>query len=214
MYRLTVILLITALAPAQVKTFKPGFNLFSVEQDIAMGKKAAIELERTRPVVRNDEISGYVARVGARLAHSRFAGQFGFRFSVINDPHVNAVALPGGPVYVNTGLLAAVDNESQLAGVLAHEMSHVALRHGTHEVSKANLIQIPAALASSMVNNDSVLGELAKLGIDFGAQSIVMQYSRTAEHEADINGARMMHDAHYDPTEMARFFVTLEKTDP
>src|SRR5438445_2432805 len=189
MYRLTVILLIAGLAPAQVKTFKPGFNLFSVEQDIAMGKKAAAEVERTRPVVRNDELSGYVARVGARLAHSRYAGQFGFRFSVINDRHVNAVAFPGGPVYVNSGLLAVLDNETELAAVLAHEMSHVALRHGTHQASKAILVQAPAAAVEALIREDSNLADLARLGINFTASSVLLNYSRENEREADLNGA-------------------------
>ncbi len=195
---------------AQVKQFKPGFNLFSPEQDIQMGKKAAAEVERTRPVVRNDELSGYLARVGARLAHSRYAGQFGFRFSVVNDPHVNAVAFPGGPIYVNSGLLAVLDNETQLAGVLAHEMSHVALRHGTHQASKAILIQAPAAAAEALIRDDSTLAEIARLGITFTANSALLKYSRENEQEADLNGALIMNDTGYDPVEMERFFEKLE----
>jgi predicted Zn-dependent protease len=213
MHRILVFLLAAVLF-AQVRELHPGFNLFTPQQDIELGKEAAAKIVKDSHVVKNAELTAYLTAIVARLAKSSRAGTFPFTFTILNDQEVNAFALPGGPMFVNTGLIAAVDNESQLAGVLAHEMSHVALRHGTHEVSKANLIQIPAALASSMVSNDSVLGELAKLGIDFGAQSILMQYSRSAEHDADINGARIMQDAHYDPREMARFFVTLEKTDP
>src|SRR5258706_5123727 len=211
MRRLTVILFSAVLVFAQVKQFKPGFNLFSPEQDIQMGKEAAAEVERTRPVVRNDELSGYLARVGARLARSRYAGQFGFRFSVVNDPHVNAVAFPGGPIYVNTGLLAVLDNESQLAGVLAHEMSHVALRHGTHQASKAILIQGPAAAAEALIRDDSNLAEIARLGISFTANSVLLRYSRDNEREADLNGALIMNDTGYNPVEMERFFEKLER---
>jgi predicted Zn-dependent protease len=213
MHRILAFLLAGVLS-AQVHELHPGFNLFTPQQDIELGKEAAAKIVQSSHVVANREITAYLTAIGARLAKSPGAGTFPFTFTILNDREVNAFALPGGPMFVNTGLLLAVDSESQLAGVLAHEMSHVALRHGTHEVSKANLIQIPAALASSMVSNDSVLGELAKLGIDFGTQSILMQYSRSAEHDADINGARIMQDAHYDPREMARFFVTLENTDP
>src|SRR5215472_7574423 len=202
MHRVCVFLLAGVLS-AQVRELHPGFNLFTPQQDIELGQEAAAKIVKSSQVVKNKELTSWLTAIGARLAASSRAGSFPFTFTILNDKDVNAFALPGGPLFVNTGLLAVLDNESQLAGVLAHEMSHVALRHGTHEASKANLIQVPAALASSMVNSDSVLGELAKLGIDFGAQSILMQYSRSAEHDADINGARMMQDAHYDPREMA-----------
>src|SRR6185312_11882515 len=100
----------------------------------------------TEPIVQNKDLVDYINRIGKRLAASKHAGDFPFTFEVINTPEINAFALPGGPMFVNTGLIAAVDNESELAGVLAHEMSHVALRHGTTNVSKANLIQLPAML--------------------------------------------------------------------
>jgi predicted Zn-dependent protease len=130
---------------------------------------------------------------------------------VVNDRHVNAVALPGGPVYVNTGLLAVLDNETQLAGVLAHEMSHVALRHGTHQATKAIFVQAPAAAAEALIREDTNLADLARLGITFTANSVLLNYSRENEHEADLNGALMMNDVGYDPIEMARFFEKLER---
>jgi hypothetical protein len=195
---------------AQVKQLKPGFNLFSPQQDIQMGQEASAEVERTMPVVSNAELSGYLTRIGGRLAKSKRAGTFPFKFSVINDKSINAFALPGGPVYVHTGLLAAIDNESELAGVLAHEMSHVALRHGTHQASKANLIQLPAALASAVIGQGSIWASLAQLGIGLGAQSVLLKYSRDAERDADLNGAQIMNDSGYDPVQMATFFQKLE----
>lgn len=207
---LTVIVLGSAPLWAQRKELKPGFNLFSPQQDIQMGQEAAAQVEKTMPVVRSDELAGYLTRVGARLAQSKHAGTFPFHFSVINDKSINAFALPGGPIYVHTGLLAAVDNESQLAGVLAHEMSHVGLRHGTHQATTANFIQLPAALAAAMIGNKTLLGSLAQLGINIGAGSLLLKYSRSAESEADLNGARIMNDAGYNPLEMARFFEKLE----
>src|SRR2546430_16544776 len=130
MRRLVVLLVSSLSLLAQLKEPKPGFNLFSPAQDIQMGKEAAAQVEKSSPVVRNEELTGYLTRLGSRLAKSPKAGMFPFTFAVINDPSINAFALPGGPIFVHTGLLAAIDNESQLAGVLSHEMSHVALRHG------------------------------------------------------------------------------------
>jgi beta-barrel assembly-enhancing protease len=195
---------------AQLKDLRPGFNLFTPQQDIQMGKEAAGEVEKTMPVVKNEELSAYLSKVGARLAKSPHAGTFPFSFSVINDKSINAFALPGGPVFVHTGLIAALDNESQLAGVLAHEMSHVALRHGTNQASKANLLQLGALLASSGLGDQSVWGKLGQLGIGLGAQSVLLKYSRNAERDADLNGARIMNEAGYDPVQMAVFFQKLE----
>jgi predicted Zn-dependent protease len=211
MYRAIALLAALPLT-AQLRDLKPGFNLFSPEHDIQIGKESAAQVERTRPVIRDSELTGYLTRIAGRLAASKRSGTFQFRFSVINDPEINAFALPGGPIYVNTGLLAAVDNETQLAGVLAHEMSHVALRHGTHEASKAAFVEIPVILASEAIgDNDSMLAKLAQVGINFGAQSVLLKNSRSAESEADLNGARIMNDSGYDPVGMARFFDKLEQ---
>ena len=105
------------------------------------------------------------------------ADEYPYSFKVVNDQSINAFALPGGPTFVNTGLIAAADNEAQLAGVMAHEISHVALRHGTNQASKANLIQLPAMLAGAVVGNGSMLGQLAQLGIGLGANSVLLKYS-------------------------------------
>src|SRR5262249_47598444 len=100
----------TALLIAQPKQFKPGFNLFSPQQDVEMGKQAAAEIEKTMPVIHDDEINGYLTKIGSRLAQSKHAGQFPFRFHAVNDKSINAFAFPGGPIYVHTALIAAVDN--------------------------------------------------------------------------------------------------------
>lgn len=198
---------------AQVKDFKPSrFNLFSPQQDIEIGKEAAAEVRRTMPVVSNAELTGYVQRIGSRLAKSKRAESFPFTFEVINDSSINAFALPGGPMFVHTGLLAALDNESQLAGVLAHEMSHVTLRHGTSQVSKANLLQLGVMIGTAGMGNGSMWSRLGQLGIGLGANSLLLRYSREAEKEADLNGAQIMHEVGYDPAQMARFFQKLENS--
>jgi len=206
-----VLLFLPLAAPAaDRKELKPGFNIFTLDQDIQMGMQSAAEVRKTQAVVDNDELTGYLMRIGGRLGKSPRAGKFTFQFAVLNDKSINAFALPGGPIFVHTGLLGAIDNESQLAGVLAHEMSHVALRHGTHEASKAMLVQAPAALLGATIGDDSTIAKLAQEGIALGAQSVLLKYSRDAERDADLNGTRIMNDTGYDPLEMARFFEKLQ----
>jgi predicted Zn-dependent protease len=213
--RLIAIILIAGSALlAQVKVYKPsGLNLFSKEQEVQLGKESAEEVRKTTPMVKNDELVGYVNRIGGRLAKSKHVGGYAFTFEVVNDASINAFALPGGPMFVHTGLLAALDNESELAGVLAHEMSHVALRHGTSNVTKGNLIQLPTMLGADMVGKKGgILGSLGQLGVNLGAQSMLLKYSRGAEQEADLNGAQIMNEVGYDPSQMAAFFQKLEAT--
>jgi predicted Zn-dependent protease len=111
-------------------------------------------------------------------------------------------------MFINTGLLRAVDNEAQLAGVMGHEMSHVILRHGTNQASKSKLIELPAVLASQM-SGGSMMGQLAELGIGLGANSVLLKFSRTAESQADLMGSHLMAESGYNPVEMARFFEKL-----
>ncbi|HET8548225.1 MAG TPA: M48 family metallopeptidase [Bryobacteraceae bacterium] len=206
-----VFLLAAASVFAQPRNVKPGWNLFSKEQDIQLGREAAAQVEQQMPVVRDRTLTEFVNRIGQRLASTPEADRYPYTFKLINDQSINAFALPGGPTYVHTGLIRAADNEAQVAGVMAHEIAHVALRHGTHQASKANLIQLPAMLAGAVAGGGgSMLGQLAQLGIGLGANSLLLKYSRDAERDADILGARMMARAGYNPVEMARFFEKLE----
>src|SRR3954453_19553809 len=194
---------------AEVPTFKPGFNLFSKQQDIQLGREAAAQVERQMQVVHDPTLEGVVQRIGQQLSSNPKAGGFPYTFKVVNDKSINAFALPGGPTFVQTGLLSAIDNEAQLAGVMAHEISHVALRHGTNQASKANLLQLPAMIAGAVIGNGGLLGQLAQVGIGLGFNSVLLKYSRDAEKQADLLGAQLMADAGYNPLEMARFFEKL-----
>lgn len=193
----------------EIKEQKPGWNLFSKEQDVQLGREASAEIEKQVVVINNPEVTQYLNLLGGKLAKSKRANDFPYFFKLVADDSINAFALPGGPMYVHTGLIKAAENEGQLVGVLAHEMSHVALRHGTNQASKQNLLQLPAALAGAMAGN-SMWGQLAQLGIGLGANSVLLKFSRSAETQADYNGALMMSDAGYNPIEMARFFEKLE----
>jgi len=197
-------------ALAQLHQYKPGFNLFSRDQDIQLGKEAAGEIEKQAEVVDNQELTAYINSIGRKLAAQPQADEYPYTFKVVNDKSINAFALPGGPAFVHSGLIATVDNEAQLAGVLAHEITHVALRHGTNQVTRANLIQLPAMLAVKAAGTDSMLGKLSQIGIGLGANSLLLSFSRTAETQADLVGAQIAAQAGYNPIEMARFFQKLE----
>src|ERR1044071_294968 len=141
-------------AGAAQTQFKPGFNLFSQDQDQEIGKQSAAEAERQLPILHDQSIDAYVGRVGKRLASAAPGAKYLYRFKVVNASDVNAFALPGGYMYVNRGLIEAVQNEGQLAGVMAHEMAHVALRHGTSQASKAYLGQAGLGLLGGLLGKD------------------------------------------------------------
>jgi predicted Zn-dependent protease len=191
--------------------FHPGFNLFSKEQDVQLGKESAEQVRKQMVIVKDPFLNRYVNEVGNRLVSSQEAQASGFPFSfeVVADPSINAFALPGGPMFINTGLLKAVDSEAQLAGVMGHEMSHVILRHGTNQASKAQLLQLPVLLGSQIAGNGSLLGKLTQAGIGLGANSVLLKFSRTAETQADLTGSHIMAEEGYNPIEMARFFEKL-----
>jgi predicted Zn-dependent protease len=206
-----VIIFVAALMGAQGPTeCHAGFNLFSKDQDVQLGKESADQVRKQMTVIKDPVLSAYVTRVGQRLVSSREAQESGFPFTfeVVADPSINAFALPGGPMFINTGLLRAVDNEAQLAGVMGHEMSHVILRHGTNQASKAQLIQLPALLGSQMAGT-SLVGKLAQAGIGFGAGGVLRKFSRSAESQADLMGSHLMAEAGYDPVQLAHFFEKL-----
>ncbi len=196
------------------KSVKPGFNLFSLEQDIQLGQESAAQVEREMQLVNDPNLTALIDRIGKKLMAANAAdqknAQFPFTFKVVNEPSINAFALPGGPMYIQTGLIAAADSEAQVAGVMGHEMAHVILRHGTNQASKANLLQLPAALAGGMFDQGGMLGTLTQMGVGLGLNSVLMKFSRGAESDADLLGARLLHAAGYNPVELARFFEKLE----
>ena len=129
----------------------------------------------------------------------------------MNDREINAFALPGGPVYINRGVIEAADNEAQLAGVIAHEVSHVALRHGTNQASKASAAQLPLAILGGIARQR--LHQRRSGGVrapTSHVNSVLLKYSRTAESQADLMGAQILYDSGYDPRAMAQFFQKIE----
>jgi len=188
-----------------------GFDLFSQEEEIQLGKQNAAEVMRQMPVLPDsDPVVLYVQRLGAKLTQHAPGYQWPFNFHVVNMKEINAFALPGGPVFVNLGTIQAADNEAQLAGVMAHEISHVVQRHGTRAASKQMGAQLPLAILGGILGS-STLAKAAELGISFGVGSYFLKNSRQSESEADLLGTDIMYDSGYEPRQMAVFFEKLEK---
>jgi predicted Zn-dependent protease len=198
--------------PGQVP--QPGFNSYSPQQDIEIGRQAAMEIDGEVPIVQNAQLQNYVSSLGRALAARPEAGEYPYSFKMINDPSINAFALPGGPIYVNSGILTNAENEGEVAGVLAHEISHVALRHGTNQASKAQLFDVLGQLGAAALPDRGVVGQLGQLGLGLGVATVLLRYSRTAESEADALGTRIMAGSGYDPVRMASFFQKLEEQAP
>ncbi len=211
---LTAIALCGALLWGQsgkLKEIKPGMNFFKKDQDVQMGREYAQQIEQQVDVIQRGPLTDYINMLGQKIATQKEAGGFPYVFKAVNDPTINAFALPGGPVYINTGIILNAENEGQVMGVIAHEVSHIALRHSTNQVSKSYLIQLPAVLAGMYgQQRGGITGMLAQLGVGLGANGLLMKFSRGAEQQADLLGARMMANVGYNPIEMARFFETLE----
>lgn len=208
---LFVVCAVLALAASQKKLPKPGWNLFSKQQDVELGREYAQQVEKRMTVVQNKELTDYVNRLGMRLVRQGQLDDYPYYFKVVQEDSINAFALPGGPMYIHTGLITAAENEAQLAGVLAHELAHVVLRHGTHQATKTQFLQLGAILVGGAASRGGGLtGVLAHIGIGLGAGSYLLSFSRSMEGEADLLGAYTMAKAGYNPIELARFFEKLE----
>ena len=197
--------------PTQIKIHG---NKFKPEQDVQLGQEAAAEAEQKMQLIRDPELGGYLERVGQRLAAAippEFQHpEFRYSFKVVNAKEINAFALPGGPMYVNSGMIASARSEDEMAGVMAHEISHVALRHGTAQVTKAQKWQtVAGVLGAGGQILGGPLGSIAQLGTQ-GVGVYLLKFSREYETEADLLGARIMANAGYDPRELANMFKTIE----
>ncbi len=190
-----------------------GVNFYSLEKEIAMGKQLAQEVERQAKIIDDPVIAEYVNRIGQNLVRNSDA-KVPFTIKVLDSEEVNAFALPGGFFFVNSGLILKADNEAELAGVMAHEIAHVAARHGTKQATKgqiANIATIPLIFMGGWAGYAVRQG--AGLAIPLG----FLQFSRGFEKEADFLGLQYMYKAGYDPISFVDFFEkiqTLEKKKP
>jgi len=181
-------------------------NFSSLEEEIALGRAYAAEIERQVQLVDDPVITEYVNRVGQNLVRNSDA-QVPFTFKVIEDDSINAMALPGGFVFINTGILMTADEEAELAGVMAHEIAHVTARHATENQSRSTLLQI---LTLPVILVGGVPGIALQQGLGVALPAALYKFSRSAEEEADYLGTQYMYKAGYDPAAAVSFFEKVQ----
>ncbi|HSE96675.1 MAG TPA: M48 family metallopeptidase [Blastocatellia bacterium] len=204
---IVLLLALSLAAPAAAQTkLKPGMNFFSLRDDIEIGRRSAYEIDRRYRTHHDPRLD----RIGRRLAARSTMPGLPWRFRVIERRDVNAFALPGGYIYVTSGLLRAARSEHEIAGVLAHEVTHVTLRHGTNQASRAMLAQMPLQLIGGLMGR-GVGSMLTQLGIGFGLNALFLRYSRGAETQADVGAVQLMNRAGYDPRGLSSFLGSLKE---
>jgi hypothetical protein len=211
-----LVFLLSATLVASQTQITPPDNKYTVAQDVELGQKAAAEARQQMPVMRDDAVTSYVEDIGRRLTAAIRPDlrhpEFRYTFEVINVREINAFALPGGPMFVNRGMIEAAKSEGEVAGVMAHELSHVVLRHGTAQASKATKYevgQVAGAVLGAIIGGG--WGQVISQGTQFGLGAAFMRFSREFERQADLEGSHIMARAGYEPREMANMFKTIEK---
>jgi len=203
---------LSTVAGAQTQV-KPGFNLFSVQQDVEIGQQSADQAERQLPLLNDRSVKDYVDDLVGRLGAAAPGHKFPYQAKVVNATDINAFALPGGYLYLNRGLIETARNEGELAGVVAHEIAHIALRHGTHNASKAYATQAGIGVLGGILTRGKTqsTAQIINLIGGLGLNAVFLKYSRDAETQADIVGTQILSRAGYDPMDMANFFEVLRK---
>jgi hypothetical protein len=211
-----IAVLLAGATSAQTRVVPPK-NKYPITQDVQLGREAAEQARQQLPLLRDDAVSSYVEELGRRLVNAippeLQHDQFKYSFETVNVRDINAFALPGGPMFVNRGMIEAASTEGEVAGVMAHEISHVVLRHGTAQASKATKYQagqIAGAILGAIVGGG--VGSAIAQGTQFGLGTAFLRFGREYEKQADLEGAQIMARAGYDPRDMANMFKTIEKT--
>lgn len=187
----------------------PAISLVSVDDEIAIGREAQAQISRQTPQVTDRAVTSYVERVGRSLASRAPGPQYPYSFDVANYREVNAFALPGGPVWVHRGAIDLAGNESQLAGVLAHEVAHIAQRHAADQLTKAVIANFGLGLLGALLGNSGG-ANATQIAARLAAGGAFLKFSRDDEREADRVGAELMHRAGWDARGMLEFMQALE----
>jgi hypothetical protein len=215
---LPVLLLTVAIgsASAQTHVVAPTPNKYKPSDDVKLGQEAAQQVQKEMPMLNDAAVDEYVAGIGQRLVRDIPAEyqhpEFRYTFRVVNQKEINAFALPGGPMFLNRGMIEAARDEGEIAGVMAHELSHVLLRHGTAQATKATKYEI-GAIAGQVLGAivGGTAGSIIAQGSNLGISTYFMKFSREYESQADVLGVQLMARAGYNPQSMANMFQTLAK---
>jgi beta-barrel assembly-enhancing protease len=209
-------MLATGLTAAAQTPVTPDRNNYTPEQDVELGRQAAAEVRQQLPMLNDRRVQTFVDGIGRRLVSGIPSDleqpAFRYSFEIVNLQEINAFALPGGPMFLHRGMIEAAGSEGEVAGVMAHELAHVVLRHGTAQATKGQRFQL-GALAGQVLGAivGGTAGTIIAEGSSFGLGTYFLKYSREYEREADLLGAQMMARAGYDPRQMANMFRTIER---
>ncbi len=204
---LAAILMLVLPVLADRTVFRTAWNLFTVQQDIEMGRTLAAEADSSMSPVSDEMANTYIDALGHQIVAHAPGYKYPYQFKIVNEQTINAFALPGGFIYVTRGLVEAAPTEPQLAGAIAHEIAHVVLRHGTQQVSRA----YSAQASNSTPGRVSVPAVMSDLDLNFDPNSIALKYSAEQERQADLMGAQILYDSQFDPGQMPLFFQTLQQ---
>lgn len=209
--RIAALLVITpliSLSQAGQTGARRAFNLFSPKQEMEIGRQSSIAVEKRLPLLSDAGVNEYFNRLGQTLVTRAPGERYPYSFKIVNVFEVNAFAFPGGPIYVTRGAIEAARSEGELAGALAHEIAHVALRHGASQASKAYLSQAGLGALGGLVGDSAAPNVIGAIG-GFGFNTVFLKHGREAEAEAHALGAQILARAGYDPREMTAFFRAL-----
>ena len=193
-----------------------GFSIVSVSQEIQIGREQNAQVRKRMPEVRDREVTAYVVRIGQRLAKAAPGAKYPYSFQIADAADINAFSLPGGPVWINRGVLRAAGNESQVAAVLAHEIAHIAQRHAADQLTKTLLAKWSLEMLGAMLGNAGGAGTAQAAGAMM-ANGVFLKFSRDDERDADRVGLQIMTMAGWDPRGMIELFDVLRresKRDP
>jgi predicted Zn-dependent protease len=188
-------------------TGKRELSLVSEAEEIEMGQQAAAEVKATMPVLQDQKVQAYVSGIGMKMARASERPNLPWSFTVLDDPMVNAFALPGGHIFFTRGILTHMNSEAELASVMGHEIGHVTARHSVQQISKQQLAQLGLGVGSILSPELASLGQLAGTGL----QLLFLKYGRDAERQSDELGFKYMVKGGWDPDEMPKMFATLER---
>ena len=188
-----------------------ALTLISVKDEIAIGRETQKQVRQKTPILQDPQIPTYIAQLGRRLAAAARGPRYPYSFSVANQRELNAFALPGGPIWVNRGILHAAVNEAQLAGVLAHEIAHVSQRHAARQITQQLVANGLLGLLGALLGNDPGAARTAQAGARVLAGSYMLKFSRDDEREADRAALEILRRAGWDPRGLAEFMDVIRR---